>query len=84
MKSSLLLVLPVAVLSLTSCTTLENRRDMYSPQQVNGPYTRMAREWGHSKHPKLKTSQPAEVRYKTIRVPRTHAGTGKDYVAPAR
>jgi len=28
---------------LTSCvkTTLENRRDLYSPQVVNGPYTRM-------------------------------------------
>lgn len=32
------------MISLTSCTqtTLENRRDMYFPQQVNGPYTRMA------------------------------------------
>lgn len=28
-------------LSLTACTTLENRRDLYSPQEVNGPYTRM-------------------------------------------
>jgi len=28
-------------LFLTSCTTLENRRDLYSPQPVNGPYTRM-------------------------------------------
>jgi len=28
-------------LVLTSCTTLENRRDMYNPQEVNGPYTRM-------------------------------------------
>ncbi len=26
---------------LTSCTTLENRRDMFFPQKVNGPYTRM-------------------------------------------
>ena len=26
---------------LASCTTLENRRDMYNPQVVNGPYTRM-------------------------------------------
>lgn len=31
----------LAVLLLTSCTTLENRRDMYFPQKVNGPYTRM-------------------------------------------
>ncbi|MBE2202878.1 MAG: hypothetical protein IAE94_00855 [Chthoniobacterales bacterium] len=43
MKPSLvLLVLPV--LWLTSCTTLENRRDMYNPQKVNGPYTRMLRD----------------------------------------
>lgn len=29
---------------MTSCTqtTLENRRDLYFPQKVNGPYTRMA------------------------------------------
>jgi len=29
---------------LTSCTTLENRRDMYFPQKVNGPYTRMVND----------------------------------------
>jgi len=28
-------------ISLTACTTLENRRDLYFPQEVNGPYTRM-------------------------------------------
>ncbi|MEX1118875.1 MAG: hypothetical protein WEB60_08790 [Terrimicrobiaceae bacterium] len=32
----------VAVLS--SCTTLENRRDLYSPQKVNGPYTRALKD----------------------------------------
>jgi len=42
-KSTLLLLAASAVL-LTSCTTLENRRDMYSPQTVNGPYTRMLRD----------------------------------------
>jgi len=31
-------------LSLASCTTLENRRDMYNPQVVNGPYTRMMKD----------------------------------------
>lgn len=36
-----LFVPALAVLVLTSCTTLENRRDMYNPQTVNGPYTRM-------------------------------------------
>jgi hypothetical protein len=34
----------LAALSLASCTTLENRRDMYNPQTVNGPYTRMLRD----------------------------------------
>jgi len=31
----------LGVVFLASCTTLENRRDLYSPQKVNGPYTRM-------------------------------------------
>ena len=42
-----LLLLPVGLIGLaglTGCTTLENRRDMYSPQRVEGPYTRMLRE----------------------------------------
>lgn len=39
-KTSLLLA-AAAVISLTSCTTLENRRDLYNPQKVEGPYTRM-------------------------------------------
>lgn len=39
MKFSLTLCL--AAVALTACTTLENRRDMYSPQVVRGPYTRM-------------------------------------------
>ena len=34
----------MAALSLASCTTLENRRDMYNPQRVNGPYTRMVKD----------------------------------------
>ncbi|MFA7345250.1 MAG: hypothetical protein WC003_13180 [Terrimicrobiaceae bacterium] len=40
MKPSLALF-ALAALALASCTTLENRRDMYNPQKVNGPYTRM-------------------------------------------
>ncbi len=39
-----LLLLAVAATALTSCTTLENRRDLYNPQKVNGPYTRMLKE----------------------------------------
>ena len=40
MKPSLVFF-ALAALLLASCTTLENRRDMYNPQVVNGPYTRM-------------------------------------------
>lgn len=43
MKPFLLPVAAAAIL-LTSCTTLENRRDLYFPQKVNGPYTRMVKD----------------------------------------
>jgi hypothetical protein len=45
-KSALYLAGAVGAIFLTSCvkTTLENRRDLYSPQVVNGPYTRMLHE----------------------------------------
>lgn len=38
--------IPCASLCLTltllcGCTTIQNRRDLYFPQQVRGPYTRM-------------------------------------------
>ena len=36
----LTLLLPVGF-SLSSCTTIENRRDLYFPRCVWGPYTRM-------------------------------------------
>jgi len=39
-----LALLFVVVAVLSSCTTLENRRDLYSPNKVNGPYTRMLKE----------------------------------------
>jgi len=29
---------------MIGCTTLENRRDLYFPQTVEGPYTRMLRD----------------------------------------
>lgn len=44
MKLSLLLACVAGTALLTSCAarvTLENRRDLYSPQTVWGPYTRM-------------------------------------------
>jgi len=43
-KHALILALSVSAVCLTACTTLENRRDMYAPQKVDGPYTRMLRE----------------------------------------
>jgi hypothetical protein len=48
MKSvALFPLLAAAVLATTlfsGCTTLANRRDMYFPQRVDGPYTRMLRD----------------------------------------
>lgn len=42
MRSTLLFAgAALAVVTMSSCTTLENRRDLYFPQTVNGPYTRM-------------------------------------------
>ena len=39
-----LLVPALAVSILASCTTIQNRRDLFSPQPVNGPYTRMLKD----------------------------------------
>ena len=39
-----LIVATLALSLLTSCTTIQNRRDLYSPQPVNGPYTRMLKD----------------------------------------
>lgn len=43
MKHSFLLALGLAFL-ISACTTLENRRDLYAPQKVEGPYTRMLQD----------------------------------------
>ena len=54
MKRSLLVILCAAAVALTtSCTTLENRADLYSPRNyfANGPYTRML----HGGIPKVTT-----------------------------
>jgi len=37
------ILLVTSLLSLVACTTLENRRDLYFPQTIWGPYTRMIR-----------------------------------------
>jgi hypothetical protein len=42
--NSALLPLAILALCLSSCTTLQNRRDLYSEQEVNGPYTRLLKE----------------------------------------
>jgi hypothetical protein len=39
-----LIVATLALSLLTSCTTIQNRRDLYSPQTVEGPYTRMLKD----------------------------------------
>ena len=39
-----LIVATLALSLLTACTTIQNRRDLYSPQPVNGPYTRMLKD----------------------------------------
>lgn len=51
------LVLPL----LASCTTLQNRRDLYSPQPVNGPYTRMLKDgsWRKQKPEPAKAPESA-------------------------
>lgn len=38
------ILLAATVMVFTGCTTLANRRDLWSPQPVDGPYTRMVRE----------------------------------------
>jgi len=38
------MILLSTVVGMASCTTLENRRDLYSPQTVEGPYTRMIQD----------------------------------------
>jgi hypothetical protein len=52
-RSLLVIVCAAAVGFATSCTTLENRADLYSPRNyfANGPYTRML----HSGIPKVTT-----------------------------
>ncbi|PTX96813.1 hypothetical protein DB345_06420 [Spartobacteria bacterium LR76] len=69
MKSALYLSGAVGALILTtSCTTLENRRDLYSPQPVNGPYTQMVRNGLPTPAPKkgAVTTETAVSDYKNV------------------
>ncbi|MCX7713060.1 MAG: hypothetical protein N2035_05270 [Chthoniobacterales bacterium] len=45
MKKFLPTLLAAAILTTIGCTTLSNRRDLYFPQKVEGPYTRMLKKW---------------------------------------
>jgi len=51
-KMKPVLLVPILVFPLlASCTTLQNRRDLYFPQAVDGPYTRMLKDGSWRKKP---------------------------------
>jgi hypothetical protein len=55
-----LATLSLSLVVLVSCTTIQNRRDLYFPQTVNGPYTRMLKDGSWRKNKSAddnKTSQ---------------------------
>lgn len=62
MKPALLASILV-ILLLSSCTTIQNRRDLFSPQTVEGPYTRMLKDgsWRKQKVADVDSSSPADV-----------------------
>ena len=55
-----LLVAALAVLILASCTTIQNRRDLFSPQPVEGPYTRMLKDGSWRKQKATNTTVVAD------------------------
>jgi len=67
----LLAILVVA--SLCSCTTLANRRDMYTQETVMGPYTRM-----------LKHGIPRPVAVSGTIKTKTTSSDGKAWVPPVK
>jgi len=56
---------------MTACTTVENRRDLYSPQTVQGPYTRLLRH-------NLRVSTPTPI--ESSNQPTGHSG--KEVIKP--
>lgn len=64
MKPALLASI-LAILLLSSCTTIQNRRDLFSPQTVEGPYTRMLKDGSWRKQNvadlNVDSSSPADV-----------------------
>lgn len=69
MNRFLLLILTAAAFS--SCTTIENRRDLYSQEKVEGPYTRMLakRKWNSPDAPQksIPPQTPATPDGKTVK-----------------
>jgi hypothetical protein len=64
-----LLLLLLLTVALAGCTTIENRRDLYFPQRVWGPYTKML-------HKGIPKQSP-----QTIALPKGTGG-GKNVVKP--
>ncbi len=56
------IVAALAFSLLTSCTTIQNRMDLYSPQPVNGPYTRMLKDgsWRKQKQTDVKVAPESQ------------------------
>ena len=61
MKPALIVAI-LAFSLLTSCTTIQNRRDLYSTQPVNGPYTRMLKDgsWRKQKQTDVKVAPESQ------------------------
>jgi hypothetical protein len=59
MKPAHLLLL--GALAFCSCTTLENRRDLYTTAEVEGPYTRMLKPKFMNPFAKKETGQAVVV-----------------------
>jgi hypothetical protein len=78
MKLTLSPKLPIGIaflmaFSITGCTTVENRRDLYSPQIVEGPYTRLL-------HHGLPTPTPQQIK---VNPAASHQGSsGKAVIKP--
>jgi len=67
------ILIPVVLLAvcLTGCTTLENRRDLYFPQRVWGPYTKML-------HRGTGKPKPETLKFPAV------SGSGKNVVTPQK
>lgn len=52
--------LSLSLVVLASCTTIQNRRDLYFPQTVNGPYTRMLKDGSWRKNKSADDSKSSQ------------------------